>query len=78
MLGSIDIIMNPICNACGEGHTTLETEIIDYEYKGVVYQIKSYFNLCDYCGSELAGKEECDRVDEQVREIKRKHDINHK
>ncbi|MCB1711032.1 MAG: hypothetical protein KDH96_00685 [Candidatus Riesia sp.] len=70
--------MNPICDACGEGHTTIETDIIDYEYNGVVYQIKSYFKLCDYCGSELAGKEECALVNEQIKEIKHKVDNSHK
>jgi len=66
--------MNNLCGACGQGYTTLEYDIMDYEYKGIVYQIKSYFRLCDFCGSELAGKDEIALDIKQINDIKSKVD----
>lgn len=58
------------CDCCGEGNVTKETYLENYLYKGVDYELTMHYKLCDYCGSEYAGKEECDAVDEQIRKIK--------
>ena len=64
--------MNPICNACGEGHTTPETEVVDYIYEGITHHVTMFYNVCDTCGSTLSGKEEVDRGVKQIQEIKHK------
>ena len=35
--------MNPICDACGEGHTTPETEVVDYIYEGITHHVTMFY-----------------------------------
>lgn len=62
--------MKTKCVVCGDGYTTKQMELIDFEYKGKVFKIESYYNRCDVCGSEVSSREEVDKELEQIREIK--------
>lgn len=58
------------CEICGEGNVTKHTYIEPYRYNSIDYPITMHYKLCDYCGSEYSGKEECELEDKQIREIR--------
>lgn len=49
-----------LCDICGEGHVTLQTETLSVCHKGIFGKVAMVFKTCDHCKSEYAGKKEMD------------------
>jgi hypothetical protein len=52
-----EVCMNDrtLCPICGAGHVADHVEQVETEYKGRKGQVPSHFQLCDACGSDMAG-----------------------
>jgi HTH-type transcriptional regulator / antitoxin MqsA len=44
-----------LCPVCGAGHVADHVEQVETEYKGQKGEVPSHFQVCDACGSDMAG-----------------------
>jgi len=47
-----------LCPICGEGHVTVQVQMVESEYKGHKAELPLHFKLCDVCTSDYAGAAE--------------------
>ena len=46
------------CPICGEGHVTVQVQMVESDYKGHKAALPLHFRLCDTCTSDFAGAAE--------------------
>lgn len=46
------------CKICGESYSKLCVDMLEYEYKGKIFMIPSFYHRCQNCTSDYIGMEE--------------------